>query len=72
MYFLEKTMANKQQSGKISKRMQLRAEERRKKRMTILAVAAVLIVVVIAGALFVVLSNNTPQRYGSGFTPNRN
>ena len=69
MYFLEKTMANKQQSGNISKRMQLRAEERRKKRMTILAVAAVLIVIVIAGALFVVLSNNTPSDTAQGSLP---
>ncbi len=42
-------MANKQQSGNISKRMQLRAEERRKKRMTILAVVAVVIVVYLQG-----------------------
>ena len=50
-------MANKGQSGNISKRMQRRAEERRKKRLTILAVVAV-ILVVLAGALLIVWSNS--------------
>ena len=62
-------MANKQQSGNISKRMQLRAEERRKKRMTILAVAAVVIVIVLAGALFVVFNNSTPNEATIGPLP---
>ena len=51
-------MANKKQSGNISKRMQQRAEERRKNRMTTLAVAAVLIII-LAGVLFVVFTNNS-------------
>lgn len=62
-------MANKQQSGNISKRMQLRAEERRKKRMTILAVAAVVFVVILAGALFVVFNNSTPNEATVGSLP---
>jgi rhodanese-related sulfurtransferase len=55
-------MANKQNSGNISKRMQQRAEERRKKRMTILVVS-VAVIIVLAGALFVVFNNNnTPAQ----------
>ena len=50
-------MANKEQSGKISKRMQRRAEERRQKRLTLLAVVAV-VVVMLAGVLFAVLSGD--------------
>ncbi len=61
-------MANKQQSGNISKRMQRRAEERRKKRLTILAVVAV-VIVVLAGVLFVVLTNSTPSDTAQGSLP---
>ena len=50
-------MANKQNSGNISKRMQQRADERRKKRMTTLIVAAA-VIIVLAGVLFVVFNNN--------------
>jgi rhodanese-related sulfurtransferase len=58
--YLEKIMANKRQSEKISKRMQRRAEKRRKNRLTLLAVLAV-VIVVLAGVLFAVLSNgNAP------------
>ena len=58
-------MANKQQSGSISKRMQKRAEERRKKRMTLLAIVVVAIVV-LGGIAFAVwnssnASNETAQ-----------
>ncbi len=51
-------MANKQQSGKISKRMARRAEERRKKRMTLLAVGTA-VIVLLAGVAFAV--------WGGGF-----
>ena len=51
-------MANKQQSGKISKRMQARADERRKKRMNILVIGAV-VIVAIAGIAFMALGNNS-------------
>ena len=63
-------MANKQKSGNISKRMQLRAEERRKKRMTTLIVA-VAVIIVLAGALFVVFNNNnnTPSEATVGSLP---
>jgi rhodanese-related sulfurtransferase len=54
---LEKIMANKQNSGNISKRMRQRAEERRKKRTTMLVVAAA-VIIVLAGVLFVVFNNN--------------
>ena len=63
-------MANKQNSGNISKRMQQRAEERRKKRMTTLIVAAALIIV-LAGVLFVVFNNNNsaPTEAAAGALP---
>jgi len=51
-------MANKEQSGNISKRMQRRAEERRKKRLTMLAVVAV-VIIVLGGVLLVVWSNSS-------------
>ena len=63
-------MANKQNSGNISKRMQQRAEERRKKRMTTLIVAAALIIV-LAGVLFVIFNNNNsaPTETSAGSLP---
>ena len=41
-------MANKQQSGSVSKRMQKRAEERRKKRQNLLIIGAVVAVLILA------------------------
>lgn len=62
-------MADKQQSGNISKRMQRRAEERRKKRITLLAVVTV-VIVVLGGVLFAVWSNSsTPSNTAEGSLP---
>ena len=63
-------MANKQNSGNISKRMQQRAEERRKKRMTTLIVTAA-VIIVLAGVLFVVFNNNNsaPTEAAAGALP---
>ncbi len=47
-------MANKQPSGKISKRMQVRADERRKKRQTWIAIGAV-VIIFLAGIAFAVI-----------------
>ena len=63
-------MANKQQSGKISKRMQRRADERRKKRLTWLAVGAV-VIVVLAGIAFVALSGGNSSSDGAQAAPPR-
>lgn len=57
-------MANKQQSGKISKRMERRAEERRKKRLTFLVIGAVAIIA-IAGVAFVALSGDSSSNDGA-------
>jgi rhodanese-related sulfurtransferase len=59
----EKNMAKKQQSGKISKRMQKRAQERAKKRKNLLIIAAVVILAVAAGAVVIwnTISNQTAQ-----------
>jgi rhodanese-related sulfurtransferase len=55
-------MANKQQSGKISKRMQKRAEERRKKRKNLLVIAVAVALVVILGGTALVWSNSSKQQ----------
>lgn len=57
-------MANKQQSGKISKRMQRRAEERRKKRLTLLAIGAV-VIIVLAGITFAVWGGGASSSDGT-------
>ena len=51
-------MAKKQQTGKISKRMQARADERRKKRQIWIAISAV-VIIILAGAAFMAFSNNS-------------
>ena len=58
-------MASKQQSGKISKRMQKRAQERAKKRRNLLIIIAVAILVVAAGAA-VIWSNSANQPAQAG------
>lgn len=55
-------MANKQQSGKISKRMQRRAEERRKKRKNLLIAAVAVVLVVILGTAAAIWSNSSNQQ----------
>jgi rhodanese-related sulfurtransferase len=57
-------MANKKQSGKISARMQRRAEERRKKRLTFLIVGAI-VIIVLAGLAFVVFSGSVSSNVGA-------
>jgi rhodanese-related sulfurtransferase len=60
-------MANKQQSEKISKRMQKRAEERRKKRRNLIIVVAVVIIAVL-GAAALIWSNSSNQQVQAGLS----